>query len=150
MPKLFSISNTRVLDFGGVNEYLLRWSLWLPFGLSLKLHRIIRADDDRCEHDHPWWFIRVILYGGYKEKIKGKVYDRLPWRPWAFWRIYPCLPSFQHAIIKLNKKENWSLVLCGRNKGTWGFITKQGWMRWDAFLNGTRQQLVVWCGKGDE
>ncbi len=134
LHKLFTISYSKIFDLGGKLDYIYRWSLWLPFGLSLKIHKIVRADNDRCEHDHPWWFLRIILHGGYREIVRGKLYDRLPWRPWAFWRIYPCLPSFQHKIIKLFKKANWSLVLCGRNKGTWGFITKKGWIPWKKFL----------------
>lgn len=143
--KAFTTSFTKVFDFGGVNSYLYRWSLWLPFGLSLKIHRIVRADNDRCEHDHPWWFIRLILYGGYEEKVKGKKYQRRPWRPWFFWRVYPCLPSFQHRITKLYKKENWSLVLCGKNKGTWGFMTKMGWIEWEEFLHASVGTLAAWC-----
>lgn len=143
--KLFHITYRKVWDFGKSKDYLFRWSLWLPFGLSLKIHKIVRADNDRCEHDHPWWFVRVILYGGYKEIIRGKPYARLPWRPWAFWRIYPCLPSFQHKIVKLYKKENWSLVLCGRNRGKWGFITNKGWIHWRKFLDSAKETVVLWC-----
>lgn len=145
MKKLFSITYTKVFDFGGVKDYLYRWSLWLPFGWSLKIHKIVRADNDRCEHDHPWWFIRFIIYGGYLEKIKGKLHDRKPWRPWAFWRVYPCLSSFQHRIVKLHKKSNWSLVLCGKNRGHWGFVTKKGWIDWKTFLDSAARTVAAWC-----
>ncbi len=145
LHKLFSLSYNKIFDLGGTKDYLFRWSFWLPFGLSLKIHKIVRADNDRCEHDHPWWFVRIILYGGYREIIHGKGYNRFPWRPWAPWRIYPCVPSFQHKIIKLFKGENWSLVLCGKNKGTWGFITKKGWIPWQKFLTAGTKQVVLWC-----
>lgn len=145
---LFSLTYNKILDFDGKKDYLHRWSLWLPFGLSLKIHKIVRPDNDRCEHDHPWWFVRVILHGGYAELIKGKVYNRLPWRPWAFWRIYPCLPSFQHKILRLFKESNYSLVLCGRNKGSWGFITKKGWIPWQQFLKAAKKTVVLWCDDG--
>lgn len=145
MHRLFSLTYNKILDLDRKRDYLHRWSLWLPGGLSLKIHKIVRPDNDRCEHDHPWWFIRVILWGGYREIIKGQSYDRLPWRPWAFWRIYPCLPSFQHKIIELFKDANYSLVLCGRNKGTWGFKTKKGWIPWQKFLTATKKTVVLWC-----
>src|SRR5258708_5774005 len=142
----FTLSYNKILDISGKDDYLHRWSLWLPFGLSLKLHKIVRPDNDRCEHDHPWWFVRIILHGGYVEQIKGRVYARLPWRPWAFWRVYLCLPSFQHKILRLYKKNNWSLVLCGRNSGRWGFITAKGWIPWQEFLETVKKTLVLWCG----
>jgi len=148
LHKSFTLTYSKVLDLDGKRDYLYRWSLWLPFGLSLKVHKIVRSDNDRCEHNHPWWFIRIILYGGYAEQIKGKTYSRLPWRPWAFWRIYPCLPSFQHKILRLFKRSNWSLVLCGRNKGSWGFLTKDGWVPWRQFLEiarATKDTVVLWC-----
>lgn len=141
---MFNITYTKVLDLNKNKDYLYRWSLWLPFGLSLKLHKIIVADNDRCEHDHPWWFVRIILFGGYEEVIKGKLYNRLPWRPWAFWRVYPCLPSFQHKIVKLHKSANWSLVLCGKNRGYWGFITTKGWIPWQTFLKSAKK-AIAWC-----
>ena len=135
-----------IKDLSMKNNYLYRWSLWLPFGVSIKIHRIVRNDRDRCEHDHPWWFVRFILYGGYTESIHGKKYVRRPWRPWAFWRIYPCAPSFRHRITKLTKKENWSLVICGPNRGYWGFYTKKGWVRWQKFLK--HKFRVLWCEDG--
>lgn len=137
-----------IFDLKGTKDYLHRWSLWLPLGLSIKIHRIMRTDEDRCEHDHPWWFIRFILWGGYTEQINGKLRQRKPWRPWAFWRIYPCLPSFRHRITKLPRKENWSLVICGRNKGDWGFFTKKGWVSWRKFLNYATFNRILWCDEG--
>lgn len=145
LHKTLSITYTKILDLGRTEDYIHRWSLWLPFGLSMKIHKIVRPDNDRCEHDHPWWFIRFILHGGYKEVIKGKEYNRLPWRPWFFWRIYPCLPSFQHKITKLHKPYNLSFVICGPNRGKWGFITKKGWIHWKKFLNAKKKNVVLWC-----
>ncbi len=139
------VTHRVITDLSGKKDYLSRWSLWLPFGLSMKIHKITKPDDDRCEHDHPWWFIRFILYGGYTEQINGKLYKRLPWRPWAFWRIYPCLPSFRHRITKLPKRVNWSFVICGKSRGRWGFYTKKGWTHWKRFLTLVKTSRVMWC-----
>lgn len=137
-----------ISDLSGKRDYLRRWSLWLPFGISLKLHEIVLPDDDRCEHDHPWWFIRIILWGGYTEQVKGQVYHRKPWRPWFFWRVYPCWPEFQHRILSLPRGKNWSLVLCGPKHNSWGFYTKQGWMVWHEFLKLALTSRVLWCEDG--
>lgn len=145
---MFGITHRVISDIYGKTDYLRRWSLWLPFGISLKIHEIVRTDDDRCEHDHPWWFIRFILWGGYTEQINGKFIERKPWRPWAFWRIYPCLPSFRHRITYLPRGSNWSFVICGKNTGRWGFYTKKGWVAWKKFTSAVTSARVMWCDDG--
>jgi hypothetical protein len=55
---------------GSHNPYMLRWFLFrsksnrLP---RLYLHKFLRSDDDRAPHDHPWWFISILLRGKYIE-----------------------------------------------------------------------------------
>lgn len=58
-----------ITDISQSEIYLRRWSMWLPFGWSLKLHHILRSDSDRCQHDHPWGFWTLILWGGYDELV---------------------------------------------------------------------------------
>ncbi len=147
-----------ITDLARTAPYLVRWSLWPPFGCSLKLHQILRADDDRCMHDHPWWFVRIILWGGYTEHVRteagrGTVWieecNRKPWRPLAPWRIYYCPPSFAHRITQLtNGKSSWTLVFCGPRFRDWGFFTKTGWMQWRAFVDAAWSQRVLWCEDG--
>ena len=50
------------------NPYLLRWWVW-PRNrfFNLYLHRVLRSDDDRALHDHPWWNLSYIVDGGYTE-----------------------------------------------------------------------------------
>lgn len=47
--------------------YVDRWTLSLPRGYSLRLHRWLGDDDLRYPHDHPSWFITVVLRGGYTD-----------------------------------------------------------------------------------
>ena len=139
-----------ITDLSGNNAYLVRWSLWLPFGMSLKIHQILRADDDRCSHDHPWWMLRLILKGGYTE-IHGDNQTAVlkPWRPWAPWRIYWCPTTFKHRITSLTNGPSWTLALVGGKSRPWGFFTKNGWMPWEKFVNETRQTRVMWCDDAD-
>ena len=54
---------------GGVDDpYLLRWFL-IPRNhiLNVYLHKFLRSDDDRALHDHPWWFVSIMLRGRYLE-----------------------------------------------------------------------------------
>lgn len=39
------------------------------FGISARVHHILRSDEDRHLHDHPWWSVSIILRGGYFEKL---------------------------------------------------------------------------------
>lgn len=146
------ITKRTITDLAGTAPYLVRWSLWLPFGWSLKLHKIMRPDDDRCPHDHPWWMLRIILFGGYIEKCGSdqRTVFRKPWRPWAFWRIYWCGAEFRHRIIELPKTFSWTLVLCSGKKREWGFYTKRGWLPWQRFVHEARSTRVMWCEGEDK
>lgn len=131
-----------IRDLAGNADYLLRWSLWLPFGASLKLHKIVRPDDDRCEHDHPWWFVRIVLKGGYVEEVEGKTFTRRPGS--VTW----CGRGFRHRITTLRAAASWSLVLCGPKRDAWGFFTRDGWMHWRKFVDESKSQRVLWCDDG--
>ena len=37
-------------------------------GIAARVHHILRSDEDRHMHDHPWWSVSVILRGGYWEE----------------------------------------------------------------------------------
>jgi len=54
------------------DPYLIRWSFFDLWGYSLKLHIILRSDDDRALHDHPWSFWTLMLSGGYFEHTRKK------------------------------------------------------------------------------
>ena len=49
--------------------YMRRWWL-LPYnwtGIAVRIHEIVQSDEDRHPHDHPWWYLSIILKGGYWE-----------------------------------------------------------------------------------
>jgi len=135
-----------ITDIDRTNVYLSRWSLRLPFGWSIKLHKLMRADDDRCHHDHPWWMLRVILWGGYVETI-GEEHKEVTRRMGS---LSFCKSSFQHRIVKLNRSSSWSLVLTGKKRDNWGFYTSSGWMGWREFVDAARSARVLWCSDGKE
>jgi hypothetical protein len=59
------------------NPYLLRWYV-IPRNplLNIYVHKFLRSDDDRALHDHPWWFVSVMLRGGYDEVTETVVNRR--------------------------------------------------------------------------
>lgn len=56
----------KVIHRGDNKPYLVRYNLFECELFSIKIHHILLSDDD-CQHDHPWSFISVILWGGYTE-----------------------------------------------------------------------------------
>jgi hypothetical protein len=136
-------------DTAGENLYLRRWILSLPFGWSIKVHKIVQPDHDRCQHDHPWAFVRIILWGGYIEERGNKIVTLKPWRPWAPWRIYPVWGRFKHRIDHLLKDESWTIMLCSPRFQEWGFYLKSGWMHWRKFINAATNKRVLWCEDGE-
>lgn len=131
---------------GTPKPYLRRW-WWRrsPRG-NVYLHQILRSDDDRALHDHPWWNVSIILSGGYIEvtpqhpkgrrRRVGRVIFRraeashrlvLRTDPWG--RDIPC----------------WSLFVTGPKIRHWGFWCPKGWVHWRDFTAGPNGESV---GKG--
>lgn len=70
-PKV-SFLKLKVINDGCDRPYLIRFSIFEFFGFSLKLHFILRSDDDRSLHDHPWTFWTLMIAGGYWEETFPK------------------------------------------------------------------------------
>lgn len=51
------------------NPYMLRWFVFKGRDKwpRVYIHKFMRSDDDRALHDHPWWFVSIVLRGGYYE-----------------------------------------------------------------------------------
>src|SRR4051794_15603879 len=46
--------------------YMRRWVLNF-YWFSIRLHHWYSSDDQRYPHDHPWWFVSMVLSGGYMD-----------------------------------------------------------------------------------
>lgn len=127
--------------------------------IQIRLHHILRSDDDRALHDHPWWYLSIILKGGYWEVTKATLEQvfkhsvRLPnpetlYDPrylifqddtWYYRKWYgPGSILFrrathQHRLIIPAERTAWSLFICGTKSKDWGFITEKGWVKWDEY-----------------
>lgn len=47
--------------------YLRRWVVEGKSGRSVRIHHFYRSDDARHFHDHPWWFVTLVVRGGYTD-----------------------------------------------------------------------------------
>lgn len=84
------------------------------------LHHLLRSDNSRHCHDHPWSFTTVLLTDDYIEhtpdgacrRRRGTMLHR-PAR-WLHWLELerPC----------------WTLVFTGPRERDWGFMTEDGWV----------------------
>jgi hypothetical protein len=127
------VSMRRPPDFviGGLeNPYLLRWWL-IPRNrwFNVYLHQMLRDDDPRALHDHPWVNVSIVLKGGYWEHRKDQ---------WPVWRG-PGAVVLRRAIVAHRLTlapgagPSWSLFLTGPNVREWGFHCPKGWRHWKDF-----------------
>lgn len=127
------------------DPYLLRWWI-IPRNryLNIYLHKFLRSDDDRANHDHPWASCSIILKGGYLEHVPGKIHVRDPGRV-VFRRadqahrieLYENTDygMYFFGTEKFRRKERpaWTLFITGPKVREWGFHCKQGWKHWRDF-----------------
>ncbi len=96
--------------------YIRRWVLDF-YLFSIRLHHWLSSDDQRNFHDHPWWYITIILWGGYTDRSpQGE--DKMGVGSIRFRRA-----KHQHTVL-VNKGGCWSLLITGREKRIWGFWVK--------------------------
>lgn len=149
-------------------EYMNRYWLLKPrrwtFGCAIRVHQILRSDNDRHLHDHPWPFATLILRGGYVEILqqhvlnRSELFDRIPcpeglelieWHSIAgsaslylksFGRT--CRPgrlifhraTSRHRLILPPGRHAWTLFFMGPKRQTWGFYTERGKVPWHEYL----------------
>lgn len=93
----------------------LRRFSWFP--ISVRVHHILRADQDRHLHDHPWNARTIVLVGSYvEERDDGTRHIRsagstAPLRFGSFHRIAAVDPMLGAV----------TLFITGRKRGVWGF-----------------------------
>lgn len=151
------ISGQPHMVIGGEDDpYLRRWYL-IPRNpvINVYLHQFLR-DDDRALHDHPWWFVSLILRGGYIEYgesadrkstalirsapvfgdwgLRGK--SPLAFRP-ATYRHRVALPHTPDG----GRKPCWTLIITGRRTRTWGF--------WCRTVLGQDRHYPIWSRDAD-
>jgi hypothetical protein len=94
--------------------------------VAVRVHHILRSDDDRAFHDHPWPYVTIVLRGGYVEVTPlyddSGIYvgDRRVWRgPGSvLWRPARSL----HRLEVESGQTAWTLFITGPKCQTWGFV----------------------------
>jgi hypothetical protein len=139
---------------------MLRWYI-IPRNrwLNIYLHKFMRDDDDRALHDHPWWFVSVMLWGRYLETrdqvIDGDVFvmerrrdDVRRCGSIAFRRA-----TDRHRVTLAKDIDGkpipcWTLVLTGPKVREWGFWCPKGFVVWTDFVDqGDHGNIGKGCGE---
>jgi hypothetical protein len=113
------------------NPYLLRWRTVQPTKNNggIYLHCILRDDDDRALHDHPWDFHSHIIQGSYREITsedpEGTVYGPGTVR-------YVTAETLHRLVVV--EGPVWTIVCMGKKRRDWGFQCPQGWIPWQEFV----------------
>ncbi len=117
--------------------YLRRW--WqVPRNeqCNVYLHEILRSDDDRALHDHPWPNTSFVLAGRYVEHTPdGSFLREAGWsgsRPAEAAHRLEILPG-ERAI---------TLFMTGPKLREWGFHCPKGWVHWRDFTGGANGELI--------
>lgn len=110
--------------------YLLRWYI-IPRNQTFNVyyHRMLRDDDDRALHDHPWSSFSTVTRGQIIETTKeGK---RLLQKGDCIYRG----PEFLHRLELVDGEPAETLFITGPREREWGFDCPKGWVHWQDFVN---------------
>lgn len=124
---------SRPYDFpigGEEDPYILRW--WViprnPW-INQYLHSILRSDDDRALHDHPWPNTSFLISGRYIEHTPEGTFVRqagdVVFRP----------ANALHRLEVIPGERAISLFTTGPKEREWGFACPHGWVHWADFTN---------------
>lgn len=118
--------------------YMERWILQTPWG-TLRLHHILRSDDDRQLHDHPWAFWSLLLTGGYREFLPGLISPAgNGFAAIQNQRYWPRFSIVRHSAtdahrLELTEGPVWTLVWTGPFQRQWGFWLPEKPPRWVSY-----------------
>lgn len=101
--------------------YLRRWYIETPL-FSVRLHHWLSGDDSRANHDHPWWFVTLVLRGGYTDYSPDRA-ERMTASKIAF----RCA-THRHTVV-VDPGGCWTILLTGPQSRRWGFWVKNKFVR---------------------
>lgn len=119
------------------NPYLYRWYVIRTSRLGVFIHRFVRSDEDRALHDHPWAFIVIPIWRGYREHN-----DR------GVTRVLPILgtrmrkATYRPRVELIDGRQAWSLFFRFRYVRLWGFWPKAGFVDWKKMVERSLRGLT--------
>lgn len=95
------------------------------FGIAIRVHHILRSDDARAFHDHPWWYCTIILRGGYTEvrpRFSSGIYEGDQRRRHDAGSILIRPAESWHRLELPRGETAWTLFITGPRRNRWGFL----------------------------
>lgn len=113
------------------DPYIKRFRVVQTPWFAVYVHRIYEDDSDRASHNHPWSAISMVLRGGYLEAVQhGYEPDRhaghVEWHYRDQGTLHRLRYDTYHRIVGLARTPTWTLVVAGRKRRVWGFLTDRG------------------------
>lgn len=150
------------LDIGGSDDPYMRRRYMIPRNrfLNVYCHEVLRDDDDRALHDHPWCNLSILLCGGYREAVfvsrpehGSPLPDVALIDRHAGQFIFRRAAAAHRLVLYRDRDGNpvpcWSIFITGPTVRSWGFWCPLGrWVHWRSFTAGPRGE-VIGRGCGD-
>lgn len=129
-----------------VPAYMHRWwRIARNAYMNVYYHLVLRSDDDRALHDHPWWNFSIVLEGGYYEHMidAGGVHRRTWYGPGSV--RFRRAGTIAHRLELATTIDGYdvehempvtTIFITGPVLRRWGFHAEQGWIDaydWDDF-----------------
>lgn len=129
-----------------------RW--WLPF--SIRLHHILREDNERDYHDHPFDFCSLILQGWYFEKLPSITLQREmeanslnvhcykgehSMDAWYEGEVNRHRAKDYHTIARVSNGGVWTLFVMSRKRQKWGFFVRDHKEHWRVYELRKQEEL---------
>jgi hypothetical protein len=115
--------------------YMKRW-VFQAGRFSIRLHHWRASDDPRYLHDHPWWFITIVLKGGYGDVSSPKpAEENIAENLWVRHteRLRPgsirYRPAHHTHTVQVDPGGAWTLLITGPHSRDWGFWVDGTWKR---------------------
>lgn len=106
--------------------YMRRWVL--DFGLfALRIHRWESSDDYRAFHDHPWWFLTLVLKGSYVD-VSPEGHDLLTAGSVRY------RPASHKHTVEIQTPGTWTVLITGKPLRRWGFWVDGKLLRRDKYF----------------
>jgi hypothetical protein len=110
---------------------------FLPFLPSVRIHHILRADNERHMHDHPWNARSIIARGSYQEE-RLEPNEKGELQLARYFRTAGSSATLNfgeyHKIVEVSPNGVWTIFFTWRYRGKWGFLDNGVKVPWDIYL----------------
>lgn len=129
------IAKAKLTPYEHLPGYMNRYWLTKPPGegdCAARIHEILRSDNDRHLHDHPWDYTTIILRNGYFEDHykDGELVRSGFYGPGT---VLQRKAGDAHRLV-LPYGPVWTLFIMGPWQQVWGFLTPGGKIPWSEYL----------------